>query len=200
LTLGAERARLAAGLAAAALLAACTSAPPRSGLVTGQPVPDAFELSGRIAVRHAGDGYSGRLRWRHVAAQDRVELFSPMGTFYARLTRGEAGATLQTADGKRFEAEDAGALARQVLGWDLPFESLRYWLFAQAAPLGAPARLDAGPQGRPAVLEQDGWRVSYLEYAGGGASGLPSRMDLDAEGLKVRLIVSDWREPDAGSP
>jgi outer membrane biogenesis lipoprotein LolB len=42
--------------------------------------------------------------------------------------------------------------------------------------------------------------VSYLEYAGGGASGLPSRMDLDAEGLKVRLIVSDWREPDAGSP
>jgi outer membrane lipoprotein LolB len=186
--------------AAALLIAGCGTQAKRPGVVTGRPAPDAFELSGRIAVRYGGDGYTGRLLWRHVAARDRLDLYSPLGALHARLARWEAGASLQTSDGKRFEADDAGALARQVLGWDLPLESLRYWVFAREAPGGAPARLDAGPMGRPAVLEQDGWRVTYVEYSGPGPDELPSRLNLDSGGLSVRLIVSEWREASPEAP
>jgi outer membrane lipoprotein LolB len=48
-------------------------------------------------------------------------------------------------------------------------------------------RLDA--EGRPARIEQDGWQIDYLEYAG----ERPSRLRLSYPGVEMRLAISDWK-------
>ena len=191
---------VAAGAAATLLLGSCSLWTRTDGVVEGRPTPERFELTGRMAVRYEGKGYSGSLRWSHVDGRDRLELYGPAGLLYARLSKGPEGAAMVTSDGKTYSEPDADTLARAVLGWELPLEDLRYWLFARPAPGSAPTKLELDADGRPTLLEQNGWDVSYLSYATMGIDVLPSRLDLDHSGLKVRLIVSRWGDPDKTRP
>jgi outer membrane lipoprotein LolB len=190
----------AVGIAALLLLGSCSLLTRPEATVEGRPTFDRFELSGRIAVRVHDDGYSGSLRWRHVDDRDRLELFAPTGTVFARLSRGPDGATMEMSDGKRYREADAATLSRSVLGWELPLEQLRFWVFARPAPGSAPTRFDIGADGRPVLLEQDGWRISYLAYSTVGADVLPARLDLERTGLRVRLIVTRWSDPGLAAP
>jgi len=183
-------------LGAALGLTGCAGPGRRQGVV-GRPTSDGFELSGRIAVQYDGDGYSGTLRWLHAMSSDLVELYAPVGTLYARLRRDPSGAVMETADGKRFDEPDTGALSRRVLGWELPLEELPHWVFGRSAPGGAPARVDNDTVGRPARLVQAGWVVSYRSYMEDQSEVLPSRMDLERPGLRVKLIISRWAETAA---
>lgn len=177
-------------LVGALLLGACSLLPGKP--VSGKPVAEAFELKGRIAVRYEGDGYSGSVWWRHATARDVVELYTPIGTLYARLTRDDKGALMEMADGRRFEEADAQALSQQVLGWELPLDSLPFWLFAQSAPGTEAATVAADADGRATQLDQQGWRVRYRSYFD-DAPAFASRVDLDRPGLAVKLIVSKWQ-------
>lgn len=184
-------ARAASALAPAALLfiAGCGQV---AVVPDGAPTPDRFDLESRIAVRHESDGYSGSVRWSHGAERDVVELFTPTGGLHARLSRDPAGALMEMADGKRFQEADAGRLSRRLLGWELPLDHMRHWLFARAAP-GLPASEgETGPDGRPRSIRQGGWTVHYREYAPGGA-GLPVRIEMEHPGLRVKLLVARWR-------
>ena len=190
----------AAGMAALLLLSSCSLQPRPEGMIEGRPTFERFEVAGRIAVRYDGDGHSGSLRWRHADGLDRLELYAPTGTVYARLSRGPDGASMEMSDGKRYHEADAETLSRSVLGWELPLEQLRYWVFARPAPGTAPTLFQLGAEGRPTRIEQDGWRVSYLAYSTVGADLLPARLDLENGGLRVRLIVTRWRDPGEGAP
>ncbi|MCW5627130.1 MAG: lipoprotein insertase outer membrane protein LolB [Burkholderiales bacterium] len=176
------------------LISGCATGPRDGAAVSGRPDPDRFDLAGRLAVRQGTDGYSGSLRWQHADDHDKVELFAPVGTLYARLTRSPAGAVMEFSDGKRYEEADAQALSRRVLGWELPLEELRYWAFALPAPGQPPERFDRDAAGRPIRLDQAGWKVSYLAYD----DVLPSRLDLEQGTLRVRLVVTRWQTVDAG--
>lgn len=189
-----------AGVAAVFLLGSCSLGKRPDASVDGRPTLDRFELAGRIAVRIERDGYSGSLRWRHADARDRLELYGPTGMVFARLTRGPDGATMETSDGKRYSEPDAETLSRTVLGWELPLEQLRHWVFARPAPGSTPTVFELGPEGRPVQLEQDEWRVVFVTYATVGPDVLPSRLDLEHGSLKVRLVVSRWSDAGTGPP
>ena len=47
-------------------------------------------------------------------------------------------------------------------------------------------------QGRLKQLSQAGWQVSYLDWAPAGVTGLPSKLDLQGERLRMRLLVEQW--------
>jgi outer membrane lipoprotein LolB len=182
--------RFAAACLGASLLVGCALVPERA--IVGHPSSDAFEVKGRIAVRYAGDGYTGTMRWKHSQVLDTVELYTPIGTLYARLTQDADGAVMETADGKRFAERDAGALSRRVLGWELPLADLPHWMFGDPAPQGGVAEVVRSPDGQAQQLEQSGWRVRYRSYFS-DAPTLPDRLELDRPGLTVKMIVSHWR-------
>ena len=146
-----------------------------------------FEISGRIAVRYRDDAGSGNIAWRHGLRADELLLTSPLGQGIARIVRQGEEITLTAQDGREFRAADAESLTEQVLGFRLPLAGLADWVRARPAP--GPARTVIGAEGRLAELEQAGWRVEYLEYAG----ARPSRLRLTYPGLELRLAISEWK-------
>jgi len=147
-----------------------------------------FELTARFAARYGNEAATGQLAWRHDAARDEVLISSPLGQGLARVTRRESGATLETADERRYAAADAEALTEQVLGFRLPLRGLADWVRARPAA-DSPARTEYDGEGRLALLEQQGWRVEYQAYA----AGRPARMRLQYPGLELRIAISEWK-------
>ena len=173
-------------LAAAAVAVIAAGCAELTARAPGESVE--FELSARFAARYGAEAASGQLAWRHDAARDEVLLSSPLGQGLARVTRQASGATLVTADDRRYAAADAETLTEQVLGFRLPLRGLADWVRARPAA-GAPARTEYTPEGRLAVLEQFGWRVEYQAYDG----GKPARLRLSYPGLELRIAVSEWK-------
>jgi outer membrane lipoprotein LolB len=164
------------------LLAACAQ------LETQAPADQVFELSGRIAARQGQEAFTGNLSWRHAGSVDELLVTSPLGQGVARIVRTGDSVVLTTAEPREYRAADVESLTEQALGFRLPLKGLADWVRARAAP-GAAAKVEKGGDGRIASIEQSGWRIEYLEYAG----HLPSRLRLAFPGIDLRLAISEWK-------
>ena len=111
----------------------------------------------------------------------------------ARLIGDPNGVHLQTPDGKVETASDWTTLTSRGLGWALPVEGLAFWI--QGAPRkDAPFTAEAGDDGAPGVLRQDGWTIVYQAFVK-DATGVsrPARMTLDYPGVELRLVIDAWQ-------
>ena len=170
-----------------ALLGGCASLPagPDESVA-----PGGFRLTGRAAVRYAGNGASVGIDWRHDTRTDDLLITSPLGQDVARISRRDGEVRVVTADQKEYAASDAESLTEQVLGWRLPLTGLADWVQGRADPR-RPARLTRDAQQRLAELLQDDWRVEYQEYEG----VRPSRLRISRTGLEIRFVVDQWSAP-----
>lgn len=183
---------------AATLLSGCAELPVPPEPVSSQnriasaEAVKSFQLSGRIAVKHDGQGFSGTLRWAHDARHDEVFLLSPLGQGVARIVRTPSEVTLTTSDEKTYRADSVDALTQEVLGWRLPLHSLEHWVLGLAAP-ESPARRDFGTDGQPSRLIQDGWQVDYPRYQAVQGVTLPAKLEIaHGDDLEVRLVIDRW--------
>ena len=172
--------RAVCGAVAASLLAVACATP-----VKLQDVQ--FDLAGRIAARSGKESFSGNVSWRHARDGDEMLISTPLGQGVARIVRQGEVVTLTTAE-REYQAPDAESLTEEALGFRLPLGGLADWVRGRAAP-DTPATEEKAPDGRLAKLEQRGWTIEYLEYAG----ALPSRMKLAFPGVELRLAISQWK-------
>jgi outer membrane lipoprotein LolB len=178
---------------AALLLSSCAALQRPGPAPTVDPASvKAFQLDGRINLRVQKEGYPGRVRWQHSPNTDELWFYSPLGSTVAQLRQDASGAVLITSDGREHRAGDLQQLAFQVLGWDLPLDSLPYWVRGLAWPGAVTQGESFDDQGRLKQLSQAGWEVSYLDWAPAGVAGLPSKLDLKGERLRMRLLIEKW--------
>jgi outer membrane lipoprotein LolB len=154
----------------------------------------AFELDGRINLRLPKEAFPGRVRWQHRVDADELWFYSPLGSAVARLRQDADGALLITGEGREYRAGDLHQLAYEVLGWDLPLEQLPYWVRGLPGPGEADREDDS--EGRPRSIRQAGWQVSYLDWTPAGVNGLPSKLDVRGQRLRMRLAVETWKVLD----
>jgi outer membrane lipoprotein LolB len=43
-----------------------------------------------------------------------------------------------------------------------------------------------------ATLQQDGWQIQYTGYTSVGGEWLPSKLTLQREGVRLRVVVDGW--------
>ncbi len=170
----------------------CASAPPLPP-IDATTLIDEFELTGRVAVKLDGRGYSARLRWHHEVASDAVWLYSPVGSTIASLVANGDHATLVTAKKETYSSDDVQGLTREVLGWDLPLSGLRHWVLGRPDPEVPVILLEHDDQSRIQRLTQGDWDIDYVAYS--EDSPLPSSMVLRYPDLRMRLIIDGWKFP-----
>ncbi len=122
---------------------------------------------------------------------DNIEVFSPLGGKVADIVKTPTEVTLTTQDGRSIKANDAETLTEMALGWRLPLAGLSDWA------LGKPtkSKIDAetwDEQGHLSTLKQDGWDISYENYADNNGYLLPSKIVLKSEKVNLKLLVEKW--------
>lgn len=191
--------RLGAALAIATV-SACHTAPPAppAGAAWDVRRPELqarshFELKGRVAVAAGNEGFNANLHWTQDGARSFVTLEGPLGVGGAQVTATGQELSLVTSRGERMDSDAAHAALESRLGFDPPLSSLRYWVLGVPDP-GSPftEAVDAQTQ-RLSALTQAGWHVDYTAYSAVGSQSLPSRLTLQRDAVRVRLLVDDWQ-------
>lgn len=189
----------------ALLLAACAPAPVRRGpdaaLLAAQSAREAaiarqpaWSLAGRIAVSDGRDGGSGRIEWRQRGADFDIRLSAPVSRQSWRLRRSAGVARLEGLEGGPREGADPQALLYEATGWLIPVDALAAW--ARGARADGPAELTFAADGRPATLDQAGWRVDYRAW---DPQGRPQKVFAERGQARVRLLVERWDQQAADS-
>ena len=169
--------RLAVAGLALLLLGACAALPPSGApLPSLSSVPNAFEMSGRIAVRHGQSSDIAQLRWTRRAGSDTWVIASPLGNEVARIESTASGATLTRAGGAPEHAASFPELTREALGVALDPASLAQALHGQT------------PRDVP-----QGWRFEVDETQASGPVRLARRITVRGADTVVRLVVDSYR-------
>lgn len=186
-----SRLRLAAAAAALAV-AGCAMLEPRGEDAARKPATP-FDLSGRVVVSYDGGAFSSGLRWEHGSQRDEMWLLTPLGQALAHIVNEENGATFTAADQKQYRAASVENLTRQALGWELPLARLQFWVRGEIAPGSPPTAVERDAEERLTMLEQDGWRVSFVHYPRDEHGGLPRSLALAQGSQRMRLVIDGWR-------
>jgi len=150
-----------------------------------------FELKGRVAVAAGGEGFNARLRWSQVGNQTNMSLEGPLGTGGVQVSSDGSALSVVNANGQRLDSEAARAELRNRLGFDPPLSSLRYWVLGVPEP-GPPARESLDTQQRLSTLDQNGWQINYTDYTSVNGGWLPSKLTLQRDNVRVRVVVDGW--------
>jgi outer membrane lipoprotein LolB len=182
------------------LLVACKTLPPARAPSAAEPWEarraalqsrETFDLTGRIAVAAAQEGFNAKLRWQQQGKQSDLALDGPLGVGGVRIESN--GDSLKVIN-SRGEQLDSAAAKREIearLGFEPPIASLRYWVLGVPDP-SHPADEVLDDSKRLATLKQDGWQIDYGSYADVQGQALPSKVTLTRENIRVRLVVDGW--------
>lgn len=171
-------------------IGACTSmGTPAGASSTGQMGESAlaphFSLNGRISVRVSDRVDSGQVRWQRSAGEERIGLYSPLGSQVAELFNDKTAGTATLRQGTEIStAASVAALTQSMLGVPLDLDRLAAWV--QGAGLRENEATDA------ALANGDIWRVTAERFQVSGNHRFASRIVATHADIVVRLVVDEW--------
>jgi outer membrane lipoprotein LolB len=156
---------------------------------------DRWTFDGRIAVAAGEDGFSGGIEWTQAGERADIAFSGPLGGKSFEVQVEGERLTLR-GDGESYSDDEARTIIAQRFGAGgmPPVGEMRYWLVGVPAP-GTPHQETLADDRRLASLTQSGWQVRYDRYQSAGSHSLPARMEMTTQGLRLRIVVSDWRLP-----
>lgn len=158
---------------------------------------DHWQLLGKLAVRQPSD--SGTAIINHWIQQGEAydlalsSSFLGMGSTTLKGVPGFIELTL--SNGETYRSGDPDALVKAATGWQLPLQSLTWWIRGLPAPDGD-FRLLFDDQGKLAIIRQAGWEIRYDRWhePQGDRPALPARVTALKEKKRVRVVVSRWKD------
>ena len=151
----------------------------------------AFALKARLGVVTQKQGFSGGINWQHQITHDDIDVFSPVGGKIANIAKTPSQVTLTDQKGHSVSAQDAESLTETTLGFRLPLTGLSDWAIGRPSA----SKIDAAnwdETGRLTALKQDGWDISFENYAMQNGVDLPSKILLKSEKVNLKLLVEKW--------
>jgi outer membrane lipoprotein LolB len=81
------------------------------------------------------------------------------------------------------------------MGWSAPGSALEYWARGIPVP-NIPFDANVNASGQPHILRQLGWSIVFDRYQ----SNLPTRIAMESNGIRLKIIIQQWELPDAADP
>jgi outer membrane lipoprotein LolB len=156
---------------------------------------DSWSLKGRVAIKSDSDGGQARLRWQQAGDSSRIHLAGPFGAGAYDLVWEPEFVSVTDAAGEQSVRYQGAAAGEQFLhdrlGWAFPAGSLRYWILGVLDPRASgQEHFDAA--GVLADIEQHGWRVSYDRFSDHAGYVMPTRINVENDRARLRIVISEW--------
>lgn len=151
-----------------------------------------YQLTAKIGVQMPKQGYSGSLKWQHKFDEDKIIVYSPVGSQVAVITQTARRATFKNNKGETFKASNAHDLIAEHLGWQFPVDALHDWLLARPKNLSS-TQHSFDKKGRLTQLNTQGWSIDYAGYADWHGYHLPKKITLKNATVRLKIIANDWQ-------
>jgi len=153
-----------------------------------------FTLNGRLGVIYSAEykGFSGSVIWQHDPSADNLDIFTPIGSKAANITKSPSEVIFTADDGKITKAQDAEALTQKTMGWRLPLNGLSDWALGRPTNTAITNAL-WDEQGRLISLDQEGWHIEYQNYSDQASTSLPNKIMLSTDQVRLKLLVEAWQ-------
>ncbi|SDX26323.1 outer membrane lipoprotein LolB [Marinobacter mobilis] len=159
-----------------------------------------WQLQGKLAVRQPSDSGSAIINYwtqQHEAYELSLSsAFLGLGTTELKGVPGFISLTL--SDGETYHSADPEALVEAATGWQLPLESLPWWIRGLPNP-ASDYRLYFDGDHKLALIRQDGWEIRYDRWNRFMADKpeLPARITAVSGEKRVRVAVTQWQALNA---
>lgn len=151
-----------------------------------------WRLNGRFSLVTEDEAWSGKLDWLQQSNSDYLIHFSdPAGQGAMQLVGNDQEVELQLASGDSFRAQDPDTLLKRETDWQLPINSLWYWVRALPDP-AMTLSSQSNDQHLPASFQQDNWKVSYHSYHQVDQQFFPRKITVERDAFKLKLIIMNW--------
>lgn len=156
-----------------------------------------FQISGLVNIKNTKQNQfiTAQFIWTQNNNKTSIELYGPMGLDATYLSLDLAlehqGAILITPDHKKYQADNAEQIMEEILGWSVPVNGLRYWIFGVPENFknlntpASPEKHSLNSSGFLKTLNQDSWEINYLAYK----NSMPEKIILTRDGLVITVIV-----------
>ena len=163
------------------------------GLAQGDCAAPAWDMAGRVALSNGKEGGSGGIEWTQGGGSAVVTLSAPVTRQSWTLRTGPSGAALEGVPNGPLSGRDAETLLREATGWQIPVAALGCWVRgARAGSAAGAATVAYAADGRPARIEQGGWRIDYEAWGEEAGRAVPTRLGVQRGEDRVRLVVDRW--------
>jgi outer membrane lipoprotein LolB len=153
-----------------------------------------YQFRGRLAAATATEAFSASVSWQQQGAASDARLRAPFGVGGARLHFDGAELQMIANNGDALGGAAAHAAMIELLGFEPPLASLRYWLLGVPDPRSPGAEALDGAQ-HLSQLTQGDWQISYGEYVRLGKHWLPGLVTLRRASARLKVHINHWQLP-----
>ena len=187
---------------AVALLSACTQAPKIDSNVKTQlwlehqiaaSAIHNWKIKGRVAVKNARESGTVTLFWNQSLSDYELRFVAPLGQGTYILTGTATGVVMQAPKDSVIEADSAEHLLRDVLGWDVHLNGLKYWVRGLPEPDVSYTDLLLDEKGRLTNLQQSGFHISVSSYLEQDEIALPEKIKIKSDNIQLKVAIQDWQ-------
>ncbi len=152
-----------------------------------------WDITAAMAVHTYADNQGGtaNLKWQQHGRDYSILLYGPLGIGAIKIYGQPGHVSLETAEGKKFNAASPELLLAQQTGWQLPVSDLFYWIRGLPAK-GSPSNMQFDSSHHLTHLSQAGWIIDYLRYSAVNQMDLPTKLTLENSRIKIKIIVNQW--------
>lgn len=153
---------------------------------------ETWEIQGKFSIRQQQEATTANLSWSQQSSEHYdIALSGPLGQGRVLLSGKPGHVTLQDARGRIDTARNAQGLLYKHTGWDLPIESLYYWVRGLPDP-HYPEQHVLNAEQQIAQLKQHGWVLIFNEYQVDEGYVVPRKISLHYPETRITLLLNRW--------
>jgi outer membrane lipoprotein LolB len=135
-------------------------------------------------------GWTGSVNWQQKGALFDVHVSGPLGMGGMHI-HGAPEAVIVRAHGKTYTTNHPEAFLEKNLGVSFPVAGLRYWTLGVPVP-DVPAQVRVDQHGRVVEMHQEGWKLTYRDYAHVDGYYLPRKLSAERKDVHIKMLVEKW--------
>ncbi len=154
-----------------------------------------WHIKGKIGYETAAESGSAWVDWRQRVNRFNLLLGGPFGAGTVQIFGDDNFVTLRQAKASDISAVSAKALARRLLGWELPIDELSYWIRGIPAPDTPASEQGFNQQNLLVNLHQHGWQLVFSNYRHTEAGVFPGKITATRGETHFKLIIKEHLFP-----